>query len=59
MKKTRAHTAVEAIRGRPPLLEDEAMVPVTVYMKSAQREKLRRLGGAPWVRERINQAREK
>lgn len=59
MTKTTRHTAEEAVRGRPPLPEEEAMVPVTVYMKPAQREKLRRLGGAPWVRERINQARER
>lgn len=34
------------------------MVPVTVNMRPAQREKLRRLGGAPWVRKKIDQAPE-
>lgn len=45
-------------RGRPPLPEGEAMVPVTVKMKPAQREKLARLGGAPWVRDKIEKAKE-
>jgi hypothetical protein len=34
------------------------MVTTTVKLKSAQREKLTRLGGAPWVRDRIDKARE-
>ena len=34
------------------------MVPVTVKMQPAQREKLQRLGGAPWVRKKIDQAKE-
>jgi hypothetical protein len=38
--------------------EGEAMVPVTVNLKPAQRDKLKRLGGAPWVRKKIDQARE-
>lgn len=44
--------------GRRPLPEGEAMVPVTVKMRPAQREKLQRLGGAPWLRKKIDQARE-
>lgn len=34
------------------------MVPVTVNLKPAQRDKLKRLGGAPWVRKKIDKARE-
>ncbi|MGJ7529195.1 hypothetical protein [Variovorax sp. GB1P17] len=45
-------------RGRPRLPEGEAMVPVMVKMKPSQKEKLQRLGGAPWVRERIDKAKE-
>ena len=34
------------------------MSPVTVKMTDRQREKLGRLGGALWVRERIDKAKE-
>lgn len=34
------------------------MVPVMVKMKPAQKEKLQRLGGAPWVRQKIDKAPE-
>lgn len=34
------------------------MVPVTIKMQPAQREKLTRLGGAPWVRNAIDKAKE-
>ena len=44
-------------RGRPPLPEGEAMVPVMVKMKPAQKEKLQRLGGAPWLRQKIDRAK--
>jgi len=43
--------------GRKPLPEGEALVPVTVKMKPAQKEKLAQLGGAPWVREKIDKAK--
>lgn len=33
------------------------MVPVMVRMKPAQKEKLEQLGGAPWVREKIDKAK--
>ena len=33
------------------------MVPVMVKMKPAQKEKLKLLGGAPWVREKIDKAK--
>ncbi|QJW85200.1 hypothetical protein HK414_22525 [Ramlibacter terrae] len=44
--------------GRKPLPEEEAIVPVTVNMRPAQREKLQRLGGAPWVRKKIDASKE-
>lgn len=34
------------------------MVPVTLKMRPAQREKLQRLGGATWVRDRIDKAKD-
>lgn len=34
------------------------MVPVMVKMKPAQKAKLVRLGGAKWIRERIDRAKE-
>lgn len=45
-------------QGRKPLLDGEAMQPVSIKMSEQQREKLQRLGGAPWVRTRIDKARE-
>jgi hypothetical protein len=45
-------------QGRKPLPEGEAMIPVTVKMRPAQRDKLSRLGGGLWVRERIDKAKE-
>jgi hypothetical protein len=35
-----------------------ATSPVTIKLSGAQAEKLQRLGGAPWVRDRINKAKE-
>lgn len=34
------------------------MIPVMVRMKPTQKEKLDRLGGAAWVRDRIDKAKE-
>lgn len=44
--------------GRKPIAEGSVTVPVTVKLTPPQREKLKRLGGAPWVRERIDKAKE-
>lgn len=33
------------------------MIPVSIKMKPAQRDKLLQLGGSPWVRERIDKAK--
>lgn len=41
-----------------PRERDEPMVPVTLKLEPAQRDKLQRLGGAPWVRQKIDRAKE-
>lgn len=45
-------------QGRKPKLVSEAMRPFTIKMTDEQKAKLGRLGGAPWVRERIDKAKE-
>lgn len=45
-------------RGRPALAEGEATVPVVIRMTDPQKDKLRRLGGPGWVRDRIDKAKE-
>ncbi|MEW6706603.1 MAG: hypothetical protein AB1430_17280 [Pseudomonadota bacterium] len=45
-------------RGRPPLKAGEDTVPVVIRMTEPQRDKLGRLGGAQWVRDRIDKAKE-
>ena len=44
--------------GRPALQEGERAVVVTTKMTAKQRDKLGRLGGAPWIRGRIDKARD-
>ncbi|HUD34591.1 MAG TPA: LexA family transcriptional regulator, partial [Variovorax sp.] len=44
--------------GRKPLQAGVATVPVMVKMTELQKEKLQRLGGASWVRARIDKAKE-
>lgn len=44
--------------GRKPLAEGVTTVPVMIKMTEPQRDKLKRLGGAPWVREKIDRAKE-
>lgn len=43
--------------GRKPLSDNEPSVVVNLKMTAGQRDKLRGLGGAPWVRERIDRAK--
>lgn len=45
-------------QGRPPVKVGEETVTVSLRMTKAQREKLERLGGAKWVRDRIDRAKE-
>lgn len=43
-------------RGRPPVSEGETTISACLRMTRAQREKLRLLGGARWIREQIDLA---
>ena len=45
-------------QGRKPKEHSDAMAPVSIKMTETQKEKLKRLGGAPWVREKIDKAKE-
>lgn len=45
-------------QGRKALPKGEAMILFALRMKPAQIEKLQRPGGAAWVRERIDRAKE-
>ena len=45
-------------QGRPPVKQGEETVTVSLRMTPAQREKMDRLGGAKWVRDRIDRAKE-
>lgn len=44
-------------QGRKPKEISDAMKSVSIKMTDAQRAKLTKLGGAPWVRERIDKAK--
>lgn len=44
--------------GRKPLDADGATVVFPVKMTEPQRDKLKSLGGAPWVRKKIDDAKE-
>jgi hypothetical protein len=45
-------------QGRKPVKQGEETVTVSLRMTLEQRAKLARLGGAEWVRQRIDKARE-
>lgn len=45
-------------QGRKPLSDADPTVVVSVKMTASQREKLARLGGPAWLRNKIDQARE-
>jgi hypothetical protein len=45
-------------QGRKPLKEGEESVSVPIRLTASQRDKLARLGGAQWVRDRIDKAKE-
>lgn len=44
-------------QGRKPKEVSEAMLPVTIKMSPEQKDKLTELGGAPWVRNKIDKAK--
>lgn len=46
-------------RGQKPIKAGEDSVTVSLRMAVEQKEKLHRLGGAKWVRARIERAKEK
>ena len=43
-------------QGRKPIKEGQATVCMTIRVTAGQREKLAKLGGAAWVRDRIDKA---
>lgn len=45
-------------QGRKPVKYGEETVTISLRVTASQREKLERLGGAKWVRERIDRAKE-
>lgn len=45
-------------QGRKPVKEGEDTVTMSIRVTVPQREKLDRLGGAAWVREKIDRAKE-
>ena len=45
-------------QGRKPVKQGEETVALSLRMTTAQRAKLARLGGAEWVRTKIDKARE-
>ena len=45
-------------QGRKPIKAGEETVTVSLRMTPTQRDKLARLGGAAWMRERIDKAKE-
>ena len=45
-------------QGRKPIEEGQETVTVSVRLTVAQRAKLERLGGAAWLRDRIDKAKE-
>ena len=44
-------------QGRKPVAEGQPTVTVSLRMTEGQRDKLQRLGGAKWVRQRIDKAK--
>ncbi|VTU20172.1 hypothetical protein SRS16CHR_02589 [Variovorax sp. SRS16] len=45
-------------QGRKPIEAGQESVTVNMRLSGRQRDKLQRLGGAPWVREKIDKAKE-
>jgi hypothetical protein len=45
-------------QGRKPISESDETVTVSLRMTAPLRDKLKRLGGAPWVREKVAKAKE-
>ncbi len=45
-------------QGRKPVKQGEETVTISLRLTTGQREKLARLGGAEWVRQKIDRAKE-
>ncbi|BEP48909.1 hypothetical protein GmRootV116_26050 [Variovorax sp. V116] len=58
MEAKNTHGGARAGVGRKRLQPGVATVPVMIKMTELQKGKLKRLGGAPWVRNRIDEAPE-
>jgi len=58
MEAKNTHGGARAGVGRKRLQPGVATVPVMIKMTELQKGKLKRLGGAPWVRNRIDEALE-
>lgn len=58
MTKENESAKSKAPGGRKPLVEGTVALPVTIKLTPQQKDKLQRLGGAPWVRARIDKAKE-
>jgi hypothetical protein len=58
VKTKKQHGGAGRGQGRKPLHEGVPTVTVSMKMTEPQRDKLQRLGGAQWVRERIDRAAE-
>lgn len=43
---------------KPQVAGAPATAPITIKLSDAQKEKLQRLGGAKWVRDKIDKAKE-
>ncbi|GHD02337.1 hypothetical protein GCM10007320_61500 [Pseudorhodoferax aquiterrae] len=54
MEAKKPHGGSRTGSGRKPLDADAPTVSFPVKMSTAQRDKLKRLGGAPWVRQKID-----
>jgi hypothetical protein len=46
-------------QGRKPIKEGEDTITMSIRLTQTQRAKLERLGGAAWLRERIDKAKER
>ncbi|RZI75177.1 MAG: hypothetical protein EOP13_06280 [Pseudomonas sp.] len=49
--------AAKKRRGRPAVDPDQQTQPIALRLTAAQREKLTKLGGPPWVRDKIDKAK--
>jgi hypothetical protein len=58
MTERKKHGGTREGSGRKPLDPDQPTVTTSIKLTVSQRDKLERLGGSPWVRERIDRAKE-